>query len=90
MKRLYSDYYFLADSLRPVTKANEGEKSAQQFHERVLEQIANFNECIDAYLSEMAARSPTEFSYFEKSQQDTGNDAYSFLHNGLRFRAAQM
>ena len=100
VKRLYSDYYFLADSLRPVTKANEFEKSAQQFHERVVAQISEFNDCIDAYMSQMASRSPTEYAIFNSTSNNSNGGSSSSssssslasasLRNGLRFRAAQM
>ena len=53
VKRFYSDYYFLGDDLRPVFRpGNRGgshsgnpnqDKSPQQLHERVIDQIDLFN-----------------------------------------------
>lgn len=53
VKRFYSDYYFLADDLRPVRPGNELEKSPEQLHERVEKQINLFNYCIQCYMKRL-------------------------------------
>jgi hypothetical protein len=48
VKRMYSDYYFLNDDLRPVNPRNSASsrKSAEEFHQRSQQQIEKFEECV--------------------------------------------
>ena len=80
VKRLYSDYYFLSDNLKPVAvnkrDGNEEEvsgKSPAEFHDRVVSQIAQFNDCV-AYYSK---------SLVEESTQAAGNHADSGSNRGM-------
>jgi hypothetical protein len=59
VKRMYSDYYFLDDNMMPVAvniKNGEDEfepKTALNFHKRVLEQITEFNMCVEGTMNDM-------------------------------------
>jgi hypothetical protein len=57
VKRYYSDYYFLGDDLRPVRPGKSNgkttEKSAKQLHERTVQQINLFNQCIKQYMKRL-------------------------------------
>ena len=44
---MYSDYYFLADD--KTVARDEGNKSATQFHKRVVSQINEMQECIQQH-----------------------------------------
>jgi hypothetical protein len=46
VKRMYSDYYFLEDNLRPVRPNSETTKSAEEFHVRSVVQVQEFNKCV--------------------------------------------
>jgi hypothetical protein len=65
VKRMYSDYYFLDDNLKPVAvNLKNGEddqepKSAVNFHNRVVKQIAEFNMCVEGTINDLKVR------YFE-------------------------
>ncbi len=51
--RMYSDYYFLDDNLKPLRPGVAHSKSPQQFHSRVVTQINSFHACVNGYVSEM-------------------------------------
>jgi hypothetical protein len=46
IQRMYSDYYFLEDNLRPVRRGGGTSKSATQFGERAAKQVRDFEACI--------------------------------------------
>jgi hypothetical protein len=76
--RMYSDYYFLDDNLRPVKPGQDSNKSAKQFHKRVVEQIEGMNACIVEEISSLIVDNiyPSDF---DKS-----------AGSALWFRASQM
>ncbi len=54
---MYSDYYFLDDNLRPVRPHQRSqEKSAEQFHERAVKQVALFEVCVDKYMKSLLSQ----------------------------------
>ena len=88
--RMYSDYYFLNDNLRPVHAGSEKAKSAQQFHERATEQITLFHQCIDLYWERLQTQSATH-SLNDKITNAKLNIDQKYRQNiGLWFRASQM
>eukprot|EP01038_Epipyxis_sp_PR26KG_P007166 gene7166-9769_t len=90
VKRMYSDYYFLGDDLRPVFRPNSNneenirKKSAIQFNERVKEQIKDFNDCIE--------KTTVEISESDKVLLDLGeNDVTeNVTADGIWLRASQI
>lgn len=50
VKRMYSDYYFLEDNLKPVRPGGATSKSASQFHDRARSQVATFQTCVKEYV----------------------------------------
>lgn len=57
IQRMYSDYYFLNDNLRPVRPHQRSqEKSAEQFHDRAVKQVALFEVCVDKYMKSLLAQ----------------------------------
>jgi ankyrin repeat protein len=71
VKRLYSDYYFLNDDLKPVrpnsASASSSHKSAEQLHERVKKQIGDWDSCIESYLRRLVPQ------YREKQKKNKKN-----------------
>jgi hypothetical protein len=66
VKRMYSDYYFLGDNLKPMAiNMKNGEdqelepKTAQNFHNRVLRQVEEFKMCVESTVSDMKAHGIT-------------------------------
>lgn len=53
VKRLYSDYYFLHDNLKPLRHGMSHNKSAEEFHYRVKQQIEQYHACVHVYMSKM-------------------------------------
>jgi hypothetical protein len=54
VKRLYSDYYFLQDNLRPVKAGIENtHKSADELHDRVVMQISEFQYCLEKNMNNL-------------------------------------
>lgn len=53
VKRMYSDYYFLDDNLKPVRPGADTDKSAEQFHDRAEKQVNEFNGCVQQYIASM-------------------------------------
>ena len=43
IKRMYSDYNFLGDDLKPVKHGPSSSKSPQQFHERAMQEVSFFS-----------------------------------------------
>ncbi len=50
VRRMYSDYYFLHDNLKPLRVNMVHNKSADEFHERVTKQVNEFNSCVRVYM----------------------------------------
>lgn len=50
VRRMYSDYYFLHDNLKPLRVNMMHNKSADEFHERAVRQVNEFNSCIRVYM----------------------------------------
>jgi hypothetical protein len=94
-RRMYSDYYFLEDNLKPVRPGGARTKSAHEFHKRVTNQINNFNRCIDEYMDILS----TEVTHFQNAYI-TASEYAKAVENMLSpkyiqqfplwFRAAQM
>ena len=53
VRRMYSDYYFLHDNLKPLRVNMLHNKSAEQFHERVAKQVSEFNSCVKVYVDKL-------------------------------------
>ena len=51
VRRMYSDYYFLHDNLKPLRVNMMHNKSADEFHERVTKQVNEFNSCVHMYMN---------------------------------------
>lgn len=63
VKRMYSDYYFLEDNMRPVRPNGPNtvtSKSALQFHGRAAAQVRAFQRCVEDYLTFFAAHGQTD------------------------------
>eukprot|EP01038_Epipyxis_sp_PR26KG_P008159 gene8159-11043_t len=86
VQRMYSDYYFLGDNLRPVRPDEEGnnnEKSARQFHDRVLYQTNEFRKCVDnnkSFLEDIIREKQEEFLDLSNSK----------MKNQIFLRASQV
>ena len=89
VKRMYSDYYFLEDNLRPVHPGSASSKSAQQFHDRVKQQIGEFQLCVDAYLDILKLQYKADRSATPPTLEIDLDDKYK-AHLPLWFRASQM
>lgn len=93
-KRMYSDYYFLEDNLRPVRPGGASSKSAEQFHERVREQIETFNFCVSQYMQDLKLQTENRNWTFAPSEYAASvknilpQDYYEAFP--LWFRSAQM
>lgn len=91
--RMYSDYYFLNDDLKPV-RNEMNDKSAQQFHERAVAQVHNFRTCVSQYISDMKENNKDFISspLFRTAGQRTDVPIYDKSHKdfSLWFRASQM
>jgi hypothetical protein len=59
VKRMYSDYYFLGDNLMPVRPGTRHNKSAEEFHWRVVSQVEQFNACIKSYSATIRNENPS-------------------------------
>lgn len=53
VKRMYSDYYFLDDNLRPVSRRTQNTKSAEEFHRRSEVQVQKFKDCVDSVRNQL-------------------------------------
>ena len=60
VRRVYSDYYFLGDDLRPLRPGAAHQKSATQFHERMEEQVRLFESCVSRYMRRLVPRAKKE------------------------------
>ena len=79
VKRMYSDYYFLDDNLRPVNRRSaETTKNAKQFHERVVIQVKKFNACVKEVEDEL------------KNDLQISNHLKDFNDKSIWVRASQM
>lgn len=88
VKRMYSDYYFLDDDLRPVHPGSELSKSAQQFHDRAVQQVEDFRKCVDAYMTILQPQFGTDFSFTPKYEIEL-DEKYK-QQMPIWFRASQM
>jgi hypothetical protein len=84
VKRMYSDYYFLDDSLRPVRPGQATTKSAAQFHERVLEQIEHFKKCVQQYTDDITDKNADIVSEVQGTAEGKASEF------PIWFRASQM
>lgn len=77
--RMYSDYYFLDDDLRPAKRSdmnhNGDIKSPEVFHSRVKSQVNEFQNCV----------SKTRKHYIQDESRSSNNE-----HDAWWFRASQM
>ncbi len=93
VKRMYSDYYFLDDNLRPV-RGESDSKSAQQFHERTVSQIAGFQQCVRTYMDILIPQYESQYKGKETKKPTIGNiglnDEIFEQYPHLWFRASQM
>lgn len=87
VKRMYSDYYFLEDNLKPVRPGEGNSKSADQFHERSALQVMQFNSCVKQYEADMQQNNG-DIVKAGKRSRTVGNLETENLP--LWFRAAQM
>jgi len=68
VKRLYSDYYFLLDNLKPVKAGSETQKCADELHERVEMQINEFQYCLDKNMDILINEQSHRYKKLDKSQ----------------------
>ncbi len=95
VKRMYSDYYFLNDDLRPVRPGESSGKSAHEFHERSKKQVDLFQTCVRGYMKRLISqmkRFPTSQLNTTKLLQDVQLDLPReyLTYFPLWFRASQM
>ena len=81
VRRTYSDYWFLRDD-RTVARGEAPDKSPQQFHERAVEQVRDFQACVAKREAEILAEAvlPSRLA----------SDTWNSTTNGAWFRASQM
>lgn len=53
VRRMYSDYYFLHDSLKPLRPGMHHNKSGEEFHHRAVQQVEAFEECVRGYTTRL-------------------------------------
>lgn len=53
VRRMYSDYYFLHDNLKPLRPGMLHNKSGEEFHLRTVQQLQLFDSCIQQYMTKM-------------------------------------
>lgn len=96
VRRMYSDYYFLEDNLRVVRPGGATSKSAQQFHDRAVEQVETFRLCVKNYVESLQADVASHQYVIPNSESDILAAVKDSLpleyHNilPLWFRASQM
>lgn len=63
VKRMFSDYYFLEDNLKPVRPGGASSKSARQFHDRAKLQVEMFQKCVRNYVDSLQDEIATSKNY---------------------------
>lgn len=83
VNRMYSDYYFLNDDLKPLRKGTPNTKSPDEFHERVSEAINNFKKCVEeTSLSYFNAQSDSDKGLWFRASQICAHDRHKFSKGG--------
>lgn len=83
VQRMYSDYYFLDDNLRPVRPGQETTKSAQQFHERCVSQVEEMKKCISIELANLGnSNAATGSGTWLRAAQICAHDRHKFAVGG--------
>ena len=89
VRRMYSDYYFLHDNLKPLRPGMPHDKSGAEFHLRTVEQIQLFDSCVQQYMSSMRGYGVRGVGVLSKlglkKTPHLGDDEFP-----LWFRASQM
>jgi hypothetical protein len=92
VRRMYSDYYFLHDNLKPLRPGMPHNKSGEEFHERAAAQVRDFQECVAGY-SALLRESTGSLSLTHlknmKNKQHT-SPSVGDVEFPVWFRAAQM
>jgi hypothetical protein len=83
VRRMYSDYYFLHDNLKPLRPGMPHNKSGEEFHYRAEAQVRQFKACVQRYVSRLAGTPPS--LHATNSVPDKDSDLFP-----LWFRASQM
>lgn len=77
VKRMYSDYNFLNDDLKPVKQSEKPDsKSAVEFHERVVLQINEMEACITSKARGLGAAENF------RAAQECAHDRHTFAVGG--------
>lgn len=105
VRRHYSDYYFLGDNKKVLRSNDKHSKSAQQFHDRAVEQVNAFKQCVKAYQHQLrgdldkdsehsSRRSNREKMawYMNEAHKQASNvtEAELLMNRAVWFRASQM
>jgi len=83
VRRMYSDYYFLHDNLKPLRVNMMHNKSADEFHERVTKQVNEFNSCVRVYMDVLKPQLKKLTT--DNNNNDSGNKINSIGNNTMRF-----
>lgn len=75
VKRMYSDYNFIDDSLVPLKGAPSG-KNAQEFHERAVQQVEGMLNCLKGYSKD------TDMGQWFRAAQACAHDRHQFAVGG--------
>lgn len=54
VRRMYSDYYFLHDNLKPLRPGMPHNKSGEEFHQRAESQVREFRACVQRYVTRLS------------------------------------
>lgn len=83
VRRMYSDYYFLHDNLKPLRPGMPHNKSGEEFHQRAEHQVRQFQACVQRYVGKLGgtALSPRAHA----TTPSRGDEQFP-----LWFRASQM
>ncbi len=84
--RLYSDYNFLNDDLRPVRPDADGQtnKSPEEFHQRVVKQINDFKACVTSESAKLGSdpNAPAKSPVWFRASQVCAHDRQRFARGG--------
>lgn len=87
VRRMFSDYWFLSDSLKPLRPGAPHNKSGEEFHHRAIQQVQRFHSCVSRYMRRMGKGD----SHSEGAETQTAVPAdKSDPDFPLWFRASQM
>lgn len=88
VKRMFSDYYFLMDNMKPIRPDEKDEtKSSQQFHQRSELQVSQFRQCVQERSTEMQRTGAAKVV----DGEEQGLTARDYEEGGVGwFRASQM